>query len=146
MGDTKQVVLCDAEKAEILHLFPVEYPASCMHWMEVQDDSRSEFLHRDDPFSFCIDYLFSFIWFIFCSLAHCPHSASLKMSPVVFFQSYPLYLKGETLSFVLSTRQLNEKYLGHSLVFIFCNCFYCFSIFLCVMFVFSYSTTSKIFR
>ncbi|XP_056337750.1 anaphase-promoting complex subunit 4 isoform X2 [Danio aesculapii] len=39
VGDTKQVVLCDAEKAEILHLFPVEYPASCMHWMEVQDDS-----------------------------------------------------------------------------------------------------------
>lgn len=41
VGDTKQVVLCDAEKAEILHLFPVEYPASCMHWMEVQDDSST---------------------------------------------------------------------------------------------------------
>uniref|UniRef100_A0A9J8BM72 Anaphase-promoting complex subunit 4 n=2 Tax=Cyprinus carpio TaxID=7962 RepID=A0A9J8BM72_CYPCA len=40
VGDTKQVVLCDAEKAEILHLFAVEYPAFCMHWMEVQDDSR----------------------------------------------------------------------------------------------------------
>lgn len=43
VGDTKQVVLCDAEKAEILHLFPVDYPASCMHWMEVHDDSRCEF-------------------------------------------------------------------------------------------------------
>lgn len=41
VGDTKQVVLCDAEKAEILHLFPVEHPASCMHWMEVQDDSST---------------------------------------------------------------------------------------------------------
>uniref|UniRef100_A0A671NNR9 Anaphase-promoting complex subunit 4 n=1 Tax=Sinocyclocheilus anshuiensis TaxID=1608454 RepID=A0A671NNR9_9TELE len=39
VGDTKQVVLCDAEKAEILHLFPVEYPASCMHWTEVHGDS-----------------------------------------------------------------------------------------------------------
>lgn len=51
VGDTKQVVLCDAEKAEILHLFPVDYPVSCMHWMEVQDDSRWDFLHREDPFS-----------------------------------------------------------------------------------------------
>ncbi|XDV42067.1 hypothetical protein PO909_010812 [Leuciscus waleckii] len=41
VGDTKQVVLCDAEKAEILHLFPVDYPVSCMHWMEVQDDSST---------------------------------------------------------------------------------------------------------
>jgi len=51
VGDTKQVVLCDAEKAEILHLFPVDYPVSCMHWMEMQDDSRCDFLHRADPFS-----------------------------------------------------------------------------------------------
>uniref|UniRef100_A0A671LKZ9 Anaphase-promoting complex subunit 4 n=1 Tax=Sinocyclocheilus anshuiensis TaxID=1608454 RepID=A0A671LKZ9_9TELE len=50
VGDTKQVVLCDAEKAEILHLFPVEYPASCMHWMEVQDDSStlSSFSESED--------------------------------------------------------------------------------------------------
>ncbi|KAF7690107.1 anaphase-promoting complex subunit 4 [Silurus meridionalis] len=41
VGDTKQVVLCDAEKAEILHLFPVDGPVSCMHWMEVQSDSNS---------------------------------------------------------------------------------------------------------
>ncbi|XP_017311130.1 anaphase-promoting complex subunit 4 [Ictalurus punctatus] len=40
VGDTKQVVLCDAEKAEILHLFPVDCPVSCMHWMEVQSDSN----------------------------------------------------------------------------------------------------------
>uniref|UniRef100_A0A673H405 Anaphase-promoting complex subunit 4 n=1 Tax=Sinocyclocheilus rhinocerous TaxID=307959 RepID=A0A673H405_9TELE len=64
VGDTKQVVLCDAEKAEILHLFPVEYPASCMHWMEVQDDSRWGVLYKEDPFSFSIDDLVSFIWFI----------------------------------------------------------------------------------
>ncbi|XP_043074956.1 anaphase-promoting complex subunit 4 isoform X2 [Puntigrus tetrazona] len=53
VGDTKQVVLCDAEKAEILHLFPVEYPASCMHWMEVQDDSStlSSFSESEDESS-----------------------------------------------------------------------------------------------
>ncbi|XP_030628462.1 anaphase-promoting complex subunit 4 [Chanos chanos] len=41
LGDTKQVVLCDAEKAEILHLFPVDYTVSCMHWMEVQEDNST---------------------------------------------------------------------------------------------------------
>uniref|UniRef100_A0A8C2BUT6 Anaphase-promoting complex subunit 4 n=1 Tax=Cyprinus carpio TaxID=7962 RepID=A0A8C2BUT6_CYPCA len=53
VGDTKQVVLCDAEKAEILHLFAVEYPASCMHWMEVQDDSStlSSFSESEDESS-----------------------------------------------------------------------------------------------
>uniref|UniRef100_A0A8C7LTR2 Anaphase-promoting complex subunit 4 n=1 Tax=Oncorhynchus mykiss TaxID=8022 RepID=A0A8C7LTR2_ONCMY len=39
LGDTKLVVLCDAEKAEILHLFPLENPVSCMHWMEVLEES-----------------------------------------------------------------------------------------------------------
>lgn len=39
LGDTKQVVLCDAEKAEILHVFPVELPVSCMHWMEVMEEN-----------------------------------------------------------------------------------------------------------
>ncbi|KAL1022571.1 hypothetical protein UPYG_G00029420 [Umbra pygmaea] len=39
LGDTKLVVLCDAEKADILHLFPVENPVSCMHWMEVLEES-----------------------------------------------------------------------------------------------------------
>lgn len=41
LGDTKQVVLCDAEKAEILHLFSVDSPVSCMYWMEVQSQSSS---------------------------------------------------------------------------------------------------------
>ncbi len=41
------------------------------------------------------------------------------MSPAVFFQSYPLYLRGETLSLGLSARRLNEKFLGHALIFIF---------------------------
>ncbi|KAF5892270.1 anaphase-promoting complex subunit 4, partial [Clarias magur] len=42
VGDTKQVVLCDAEKAEILHLFPVDCPVSCMHWMEVSSSSSGD--------------------------------------------------------------------------------------------------------
>uniref|UniRef100_A0AAR2LMR8 Anaphase-promoting complex subunit 4 n=1 Tax=Pygocentrus nattereri TaxID=42514 RepID=A0AAR2LMR8_PYGNA len=48
VGDTKQVVLCDAEKAEILHLFPVDYPVSCMHWMEVQSESRCVLFHDSE--------------------------------------------------------------------------------------------------
>lgn len=38
--DTKQVVLCGVEKAEILHVFPMQNPVTCMHWMEVMEDSR----------------------------------------------------------------------------------------------------------
>ncbi|KAK6308898.1 hypothetical protein J4Q44_G00203610 [Coregonus suidteri] len=36
LRDTKLVVLCDAE---ILHLFPVENPVSCMCWLEVLEES-----------------------------------------------------------------------------------------------------------
>ncbi|XP_029906253.1 anaphase-promoting complex subunit 4 isoform X2 [Myripristis murdjan] len=50
VGDTKQVVLCDVEKAEILHLFPVQHPISCMHWMEVIEESStlSSFYNSED--------------------------------------------------------------------------------------------------
>ncbi|XP_010870461.1 anaphase-promoting complex subunit 4 [Esox lucius] len=50
LGDTKLVVLCDAEKADILHLFPVENPVSCMHWMEVLEESSvlSSFYSSED--------------------------------------------------------------------------------------------------
>ncbi|XP_024114665.1 anaphase-promoting complex subunit 4 [Oryzias melastigma] len=41
LGDTKQVVLCGVEKAEILHVFPVQSPVTCMHWMEVVEESSS---------------------------------------------------------------------------------------------------------
>lgn len=40
LEDTKQVVLCGVEKAEILHVFPVQNSITCMHWMEVAEDSR----------------------------------------------------------------------------------------------------------
>lgn len=40
LEDTKQVVLCGVEKAEILHVFPMQNPVTCMHWMEVMEDSR----------------------------------------------------------------------------------------------------------
>lgn len=39
LKDTKQVVLCGVEKAEILHVFPVQNSITCMHWMEVAEDS-----------------------------------------------------------------------------------------------------------
>ncbi|XP_077389622.1 anaphase-promoting complex subunit 4 [Festucalex cinctus] len=39
LGDTKQVVLCGVEKAEILHVFHMQNPVSCMHWMEVTEES-----------------------------------------------------------------------------------------------------------
>lgn len=50
LGDTKRVVLCDAEKAEILHLFRVDNPVSCMHWMEVLEESSvlSSFYNSED--------------------------------------------------------------------------------------------------
>uniref|UniRef100_H2L3R2 Anaphase-promoting complex subunit 4 n=1 Tax=Oryzias latipes TaxID=8090 RepID=H2L3R2_ORYLA len=41
LGDTKQIVLCGVEKAEILHVFPVQSAVTCMHWMEVVDESSS---------------------------------------------------------------------------------------------------------
>lgn len=40
LEDTKQVVLCGVEKAEILHMFPVHNSITCMHWMEVEEDSK----------------------------------------------------------------------------------------------------------
>ncbi|TNN38267.1 Anaphase-promoting complex subunit 4 [Liparis tanakae] len=42
LGDTKQVVLCGVEKAEILHVFPMQHPVTCMHWMEVTEESSEE--------------------------------------------------------------------------------------------------------
>uniref|UniRef100_A0A8C5C6I8 Anaphase-promoting complex subunit 4 n=1 Tax=Gadus morhua TaxID=8049 RepID=A0A8C5C6I8_GADMO len=50
LGDTKQVVLCDVEKAEILHLFTVENAVSCMTWMEVVEESSvlSSFYNSED--------------------------------------------------------------------------------------------------
>lgn len=41
LEDTKQVVLCGVEKAEILHVFPVQNSITCMHWMEVAEDSSA---------------------------------------------------------------------------------------------------------
>uniref|UniRef100_A0A3B4YZ32 Anaphase-promoting complex subunit 4 n=1 Tax=Seriola lalandi dorsalis TaxID=1841481 RepID=A0A3B4YZ32_SERLL len=50
LGDTKQVVLCGVEKAEILHVFPVQNPVTCMHWMEVMEESSalSAFYNSED--------------------------------------------------------------------------------------------------
>ncbi|KAI1888724.1 hypothetical protein AGOR_G00171680 [Albula goreensis] len=41
VGDRKVVVLCDAEKAEVLHIFPVENPVSCMNWVDVLEESSA---------------------------------------------------------------------------------------------------------
>uniref|UniRef100_A0A3P8TFQ1 Anaphase-promoting complex subunit 4 n=1 Tax=Amphiprion percula TaxID=161767 RepID=A0A3P8TFQ1_AMPPE len=50
LGDTKQVVLCGVEKAEILHVFPMQSPVTCMHWMEVMEESSalSSFYNSED--------------------------------------------------------------------------------------------------
>lgn len=40
LGDTKQVVLCGVEKAEILHVFAMQNTVTCMHWMEVMEENR----------------------------------------------------------------------------------------------------------
>uniref|UniRef100_M4ABG4 Anaphase-promoting complex subunit 4 n=1 Tax=Xiphophorus maculatus TaxID=8083 RepID=M4ABG4_XIPMA len=41
LGDTKQVVLCDVEKAEILHMFPMQSSVTCMNWMEVVEENSA---------------------------------------------------------------------------------------------------------
>ncbi|MBN3290313.1 APC4 protein, partial [Polypterus senegalus] len=41
LADTSRVVLCDVEKAEVLHCFPVESPVACMHWMEVSEENSN---------------------------------------------------------------------------------------------------------
>ncbi|XP_072771159.1 anaphase-promoting complex subunit 4 isoform X2 [Nerophis lumbriciformis] len=41
LGDTKQVVLCGVEKAEVLHVFLMQNPVSCMCWMEVTGESSA---------------------------------------------------------------------------------------------------------
>ncbi|KAG7488840.1 hypothetical protein MATL_G00038680 [Megalops atlanticus] len=50
VGDRKLVILCDAEKAEILHMFPVENPVSCMHWVDVLEESSilTSFYNSED--------------------------------------------------------------------------------------------------
>ncbi|CAN9501014.1 unnamed protein product [Ophioblennius macclurei] len=50
VGDTKQVVLCGVEKAEILHVFPTQFAVTCMHWMEVTEESNdlSSFYNAED--------------------------------------------------------------------------------------------------
>ncbi|XP_033848043.1 anaphase-promoting complex subunit 4 [Periophthalmus magnuspinnatus] len=41
LGDTKQVVLCGVEKAEILHVFSIQSPVTCMHWVEVTEENSA---------------------------------------------------------------------------------------------------------
>ncbi|KAG5849719.1 hypothetical protein ANANG_G00074710 [Anguilla anguilla] len=50
VGDKKLVVLCDAEKAEVLHTFPVENPVTCMHWVDVLEESSvlTSFYNSED--------------------------------------------------------------------------------------------------
>ncbi|KAM9383943.1 anaphase-promoting complex subunit 4 isoform 2-T2 [Pholidichthys leucotaenia] len=39
--DAKQVILCCAEKAEILHVFMMQNHVTCMHWMEVMEENSA---------------------------------------------------------------------------------------------------------
>uniref|UniRef100_A0A7N6BS10 Anaphase-promoting complex subunit 4 n=1 Tax=Anabas testudineus TaxID=64144 RepID=A0A7N6BS10_ANATE len=50
LGDTKQVVLCGVEKAEILHVFPMQNLVTCMHWTEVieENSALSSFYNSED--------------------------------------------------------------------------------------------------
>ncbi|KAM9832669.1 anaphase-promoting complex subunit 4 [Neosynchiropus ocellatus] len=50
LNDTKQVVLCGIEKAEILHVFPLRGSVTCMHWMEVTEENSalSSFYNSED--------------------------------------------------------------------------------------------------
>ncbi|KAJ8280058.1 hypothetical protein COCON_G00071240 [Conger conger] len=50
VGDRKLVVLCDAEKAEVLHTFPVESPVTCLHWVHILEESSvlTSFYNSED--------------------------------------------------------------------------------------------------
>lgn len=41
LADTQRVVLCDVEKAEILHYFTLENAVTCMYWAEVTDQKSA---------------------------------------------------------------------------------------------------------
>ncbi|XP_072109034.1 anaphase-promoting complex subunit 4 isoform X1 [Mobula birostris] len=41
LADTQRVVLCDVEKAEILHFFNLENVVTCMYWAEVMDQKSA---------------------------------------------------------------------------------------------------------
>ncbi|XP_042197057.1 anaphase-promoting complex subunit 4 isoform X2 [Callorhinchus milii] len=41
LADTRRIVLCDVEKAEILHFFTLENVVTCMHWTEVTDQQSA---------------------------------------------------------------------------------------------------------
>ncbi|XP_078451171.1 anaphase-promoting complex subunit 4 isoform X1 [Lampetra fluviatilis] len=48
-GDTERLVLCDVEKAEILHTCGALHRVTCMHWVQVKQESSPEFnLFEDD--------------------------------------------------------------------------------------------------
>lgn len=146
VGDTKQVVLCDAEKAEILHLFPVDCSVSCMHWMEVQSDSKCVlsviFLILSRFVNFFSFFYLKKNWFTLpftCFKAPRHHPAIQRTSPVVSYQSYQRYPRGQfgdqgwTRSCVLCEGMLSELWrISFLKCFVFC--------------VFSYSSSSKIFR
>uniref|UniRef100_A0A4W3IAU0 Anaphase-promoting complex subunit 4 n=1 Tax=Callorhinchus milii TaxID=7868 RepID=A0A4W3IAU0_CALMI len=48
LADTRRIVLCDVEKAEILHFFTLENVVTCMHWTEVTDHATSSFNSVDE--------------------------------------------------------------------------------------------------
>lgn len=105
VGDTKQVVLCDAEKAEILHLFPVDHPVSCMHWMEVQNDSR------------CVLFYWHLVLFIsigfwlFSPLFHCLSSLFLKLVIILWLWGWvqPFLTQTTNITKEVSVRLLRYK-------------------------------------
>ncbi|XP_032820549.2 anaphase-promoting complex subunit 4 [Petromyzon marinus] len=47
-GDTERLVLCDVEKAEILHTCRALHRITCMHWVEVKQDSSPELNSFED--------------------------------------------------------------------------------------------------
>ncbi|TNM87549.1 hypothetical protein fugu_005770 [Takifugu bimaculatus] len=59
LGDTKQVVLCGVEKAEILHVFSMQNTVTCMHWMEVVEENSalSSFCNSEDESKFFLPKL-----------------------------------------------------------------------------------------
>lgn len=137
LDDTKQVVLCGVEKAEILHVFPLQNSVTCMHWMEVMEDSRYAQRYGIRPVAQrTSDHPDANVLSFHCAVVPSVHSATQKMNPSFFSPSYQLYPRGNAS--VRYTDPMSEFYTADAGLIL--------KFFFLKLFLHSYSTTSKIFR
>lgn len=96
LEDTKLVVLCGVEKAEVLHVFPVQNSITCMHWMEVAEDCR--FVRYSYQYTSCVRIFFyrwhSIILKSLCASVPLDPSAAQMMNLNFSSPSYQPFQRG----------------------------------------------------